>query len=402
MAMFRALRHPSFRLLWGSVFLGQLGYWFANIAFQWEVAHRTDNDPVALGVLYFVGFTPYLAFSLFAGVLADGRDRRLLLVGIQAASVAVALACFGLTLADATPPAVVLVLAFLAGCVITFLSPAHQSLIANVVPARDLGSAVPLQAAGLNLARIAGPALAGPAILLAGSTAAFAIFTATCVGSALLAWRIKVPARARVVATESVGRRLVGGLRHARERPPTAMALLVVAIASMFGSTFQAQLPLLGARVSADGGTAFLTLVVLGGLGSLVGVLLVARRRAPLPLPATAVLLAVLGAIVSVLGYVRSFPLMAVLMAVAGGVLFGVMTSINTLIQHVVDDDQRGRVLSLYFICWGGLLPVAGLAAGALIALAGIGTAFAVLGGVTAAFGVGIAAKALTRRPTAA
>ncbi len=391
MDMFRAMRHQPFRFLWGSVLLVQLGYWFTTITFQWQVAHLTGNDSLALGLLYFATFTPYLLFSLPAGVLTDSRDRRTLLLAALGCSIALAAACVVLAYLDAMPIAVVLVLAFLAGCVITVVSPANQALTANAVPAEDLASAVPLQSMGLNLARIAGPALAGPVLLVSGSTAAFGVYALTCVAALALAWRLRVPRFDPPGLRESTLRRVAAGIAHARSRPPALAALVVVAVTSVFGSAFQSQLPILGARVADDGEAAFLALVVVGGVGSLLGVVAVARRREPATLASAAGQLAVLGVVVGSLGLVRWFPLMAVLLAVAGGLTFSIMTSINTMLQRLVDDAQRGRVLSLYFLCWGGLLPFGGLGIGSLITLAGPVAAFGLAGLVAAVTGGAIA-----------
>ncbi|WP_285507207.1 MFS transporter [Actinokineospora sp. NBRC 105648] len=385
------MRHPQFRFLWGSVLLVQLGYWFATIAFQWEVARRTGNDPLALGVLYFAAFAPYLLFSLPAGALADSRDRRALLLTAQVCSIALATTCVVLSRLDATPTLAVLGLAFLAGCVITVVSPTNQALTANSVPAVDLASAVPLQSMGLNLARIAGPALAGPVLLFAGSTAAFSVYALTCVAATALAWRLVVRPRPIVVPGEGLRRRVLAGVAHARDRPPALAALLTVAVTSVFGSAFQSQLPVLGAQVAGESG--FLVLVVAGGVGSLAGVVAVASRARQATLVSAALQLAVLGAAVGVLGVVRSFAGMAVLMAVAGGLTFSIMTSINGMLQRLVADAHRGRVLSLYFLCWGGLLPFGGLGLGVLLRVAGAPVAFAVTGAVAVVAGLSIAAR---------
>src|SRR5690606_11517815 len=142
------------------------------VSFQWVVAQRTDNDPVALGVLYFCALAPFLFLSLPAGMLADSRDRRRLLAVTQVGAVGLAVTA---ALADLPVP-VVMLPAFLAGTVIVFVSTTSQALTANVVPLEDLSSAVPLHSAGINVARITGPALAGPVILVGGPTGAFGVY----------------------------------------------------------------------------------------------------------------------------------------------------------------------------------------------------------------------------------
>ncbi|GAA0708687.1 MFS transporter [Dactylosporangium roseum] len=395
--MFRALRHPPFRTLWALVILGQLGYWFSSIVFQWEVANRTGNDPLALGVLYFCGLAPFLLFSLPAGMVADSRDRRTLIILVQvAASLLAVTATLLAALAAMTVPAL-MVLSFLAGCVATVLSPASHALIAKVVPAEDMVSAVPLQSAGVNLARITGPALVGPVLMVGGPVSAFGAYAALSIGAAALAGRLAASVGpAASVPVETVRQRLTAGISHVRQRRPMLPALAVVSATSLFGSSYVAQLPLIGARVSADSDTAFLILVTLGGIGSLLGVLSVAWRGRRLGVASAASQLAALGVIVGLIGVTRSFPLIVVLMVLGGALSFSIMTSINSILQHVVDDAQRGRVLSLYFVCWGGLLPLGGLGLGGLVRMLDVGWAFACAGCLAVLAGLGIALR--TRR----
>lgn len=394
MDIFRAWRHRDFRFLWSTAILGQLGYWFSSITFQWIIAHRTDNDPVALGILYFCTFAPYLLFSLHAGVLADSRDRRKLMVGAQSCGVALAVACATLAIFDALPIPVILVMAFLSGSVTTLVSPTNQALTANVVPAQDLSSAVPMQSAALNLARVTGPALAGPVLIFGGSAGAFAVWLALTSSAAYLASRLRVRAVPDdAVRTESVPARIRAGINHARRRPPALLALCAVAATSVFGSSYVSQLPIIGARVSSDGDTAFLLLVAIGGVGSLGGALTVARRGDKATLAAAAVQLAFLGILVAIIGLTTSYPLVAAIMLIAGGLTFSIMTSVNTILQQVVDDAQRGRVMSLYFVCWGGLLPFGGLGLGLLIRSTSTTWAFIGYGLVALVAGVAIALR---------
>lgn len=380
--MFRAFRHPSYRSLWTVIVLCQLGYWCASVSFQWVVARRTDNDPFALGVLYFCLFAPYLLLSLPAGVLADSRDRRRLLIVTQSGTAVLAVTTALLSALVELPVAVIMLLGFLAGSVVVFTTAATNSLIANVVPLADLSSAVPIQAVGTNLARIAGPALAGPMILLGGPTGAFGVIAAFAIVAVMLAAGIAVTASASRARMEPILRRFVGGFRHARERSPAVPALLIVAATSLFGSSYLGQAPVLAAQVTDDHERAYLLLMTLSGLGALVGVLSVARRGLRTTLLSPVAQLVVLGMTVVAIGLTSSLPIMAALITLAGGLTFSIMNSLNSLLQHLVDDAQRGRVLSLYFVGWGGLLPIGGVLLGVLVRLRGVGEAFGLYGGL--------------------
>lgn len=397
--MFAAFQHRSFRLLWISALAIQLGHWFATLTFQWVLPHSTDADGVLLGVLYFCTFTPFLLFSLPAGTLADSRDRRAILLISQTFAVILASTCLVLSIIGALPPAVVLLLGFCSGCIVVLVSPANQALTANVVPPEDLAGAISLQSVALNLARISGPMLAGPLLLLTGATGAFAVYTAISVVALILLSRIRSVRPQRPSRAEGVIAQVHAGIEHAKARRPTVAVLGAVALASVFGSGFQAQLPVIGARISSDGDTAFLVLVLVSGIGALIGVLLVARMRHLPTLNEICIGLLGLGAVVAAMGSVRSYPVMVTMLIAAGILIFWVMTCANILIQDLVDDSRRGRVMSLYFLCWGGLLPFGGIGLGALMTTIGSPLAFAFFGAVAVLGGLIILAR--HRKPSA-
>lgn len=388
--MFTTFRFQPFRLLWTASLLMQVGHWFITITFQWVLPHSTDDDGVLLGLLYFCTFTPFLLFSLPAGALADNRDRRSILLISQSIAVALSAVCLTLSIVDLMPPAVVFLLGFVSGCIIILISPANQALTANVVPPRDLANAISLQSVALNIARISGPMLAGPMLWLTGATGAFAVYAAAGILALVMLHRIRITHTPSPAPSEGIISRVRAGISHARSRRPTLVVLVAVAFASVFGSGFQAQLPVLGARVSSDGDTAFLVLVAATGMGSLIGVMLVARLKRLPDLVAISAGLVGLGAIVIAMGSVTSYGLMVALLIAAGILTFWVMTSANILIQAIVDDAQRGRVMSLYFLCWGGLLPFGGIGLGTLMSLIGSPLAFAAVGTVAVAGGGGI------------
>jgi sugar phosphate permease len=188
------------------------------------------------------------------------------------------------------------------------------------------------------------------------------------------------------VAGERFGARIRSGLNHARTRPPAAAALAVVATTSLFGASYLAQLPALAARISADP-RAFVLLTSAGGVGSLIGVLSVGiRQHGPPSVTPAAAMLVLLGAVMVGLGFSRLLWLEVGLIAFAGGLQFGVMTHCASVIQQVVDDDHRGRVMSLYSLCWGGLLPVGGLMLGIGWHFAGALAALVASGSIAVAF----------------
>jgi MFS family permease len=395
MGWLRAMRWSAFRRVWLVVVLLQFGYWFSSISFQWLVARRTGNDPLALSLLYFCMLVPMLLFSLPAGVLADSRDRRRVILAAQGAAVAVSVTTAGLVALDHASPVAVMACGFAAGAVHAFAVPSSQAMIANVVPSADLRSAVLLQAAGMNLARLVGPAVAGALILGFGAFNSVLTYGGIGLATALAVGSVRgIAGTAPRPAPDSLMARIRSGLAHARRRPPAGVALVIVAVTALFGISYYGQLPALAALVSPDP-SAFLLLSALSGLGSLAGVALTAARGPVRPeATSAAVLLGLQGLVVACLGLAPTLWLLAVLVAVGGAVQFGIMTLCSAIIQTVVDDSHRGRVMSIYVLCWAGLLPVGALSLGAVWHLCGPLFAFGATGAATIA-----AAAALLKTP---
>ncbi len=377
----RGLRHRPFRVLWSTNFVTQVGFWMANVALQWQVNRLTGGDSLALGLLYFANLIPLLFVTPFAGVAADQLNRRRIVVTGNLAIGGLALLAALLLRAGVGTLLPLLVLAFGLGSLLAFNAPAGQALTANTVPPDDLGSAVSLQSAALNLARIAGPAAATPVLVAWGAAPAFLGYAATSFFTALVVSQITVERQA-VGATAPVLRRLRDGFAHARERRPALTALAMVGVSALFCSSYVALLPIFATDVLHAGDTAFTALVIATGAGAAVGALVSGVRTRPHSIRVlAAVCLALCAALVG-FSQVTVFGLSLVLAAACGALNFALMTGLNAVLQHAVDDELRGRVMSLYVLAWGGLIPVGALALGGLarwVGPAGAVSGFAVV-----------------------
>lgn len=383
----RAAANPNFRKVWTLSTLPQFGYWFSSIAFQWLIAQETGNSPIMLGFLYFVMLIPILLFSIPAGVLADRVDRRYILGACQLATVLIGLFTAILLWQGDPDLWIVLICGFAIGTAHSVATPASVALVANSVPAQDLSSAIPLQAMGMNLARMLGPALAGAVIFFGGTGESLLLYAATgVVGLIVLRGVPRLQAPKIAVAATSIFRQARQGIIHASEHQPAGLALAIVGICSTFGASYLAQLPVL-AENSSDTANAFMFLTSAGGLGALIGVFLVATRGGGRPSVTTpAIMLLTMGVVVTLLGHGPSLAVEMLLVAMAGGLQFGIMTTCNRVIQQVVSDSHRGRVMSLYSIMWGGFLPIGGLWLGVLIVVTGLTFAFTINGVIVIVF----------------
>ena len=381
------MRRSNFRKVWAVATSAQFGYWFSSIAFQWIVAQATGNSAIVLGFLYFVMLLPILLLSIPAGVLADRFDRRRIVIVCQSAIVVISLTTAALIHWGPPPLPALLLCGFAVGTAHSVATPAYTSLVADSVPSRDLPSAVPLQAIGMNLARILGPMLAGAIIFFGGEAASLLVYGLFGLLGLIVILRVPNGQLSRVAPPpDSMRGHIRDGFSHARRHPPAGVALAIVAVCSLFAASYLAQLPVLAAN-STEAQGAFVFLTSAGGVGSLIGVLLVATRASSNPsVTPAAVMLLVMAVVVAMLGYGPPIGWEMALVGTAGGLQFAIMTTCNRVIQQVVYDTHRGRVMSLYAITWGGLLPIGGLWLGLLIATAGIAIAFTVNGLIVGVF----------------
>lgn len=355
-------------------------YWFFTVTLQWLVAVRTDNDPVALGVIYFVTLSPLLLVSLPAGVLLDRFEVRRSMTWVQGLLVVLALLTVAATLFGFDNYWVLLLLSGLLGVSITVSNPAAAALAAFAVPREDLSSAVPLQALAMNVARTVGPALAGILIARWGPVSPLVLSAAAATVALVLAAGLPLERHVQAGPRDERPLSLRSGLQHAHARPPALLAVTLVALAMIFGASYLAQLPAIAAMTSGSD-VAFILLTTIGGLGSLTGVLWVAIRGGTSPNLRLAFLgCLALGSAVVMLALVRSMPLAVVALFIAGASQFLATTVSQYVIQAAVDDHYRGRVLSLFYWAWGGMMPVGGLLLGVLMALLGVSTALVLTG----------------------
>jgi len=363
---FRAWHHRPFRLLFSASMVGDVGYWISFIAIQAEMADITDDSAMWLGVLFFANLAPMLLFAPVTGVVADRVDRKVLLVVGRSVVAVIGLAIAVLILSDLASAGVLTFMAFLLGTTYAFLGPAQSAALANTVPAADLMSAVSMASAGNNLCRIAGPALAAPILDVWGAGWAFAIYAVASVVVATLIVPIRLVTRRVVDDGLGPWRRWRDGLRHARERPPAVRALVTMAVFSIFGAAQLALYPVFASDVFDRPTNDFTMIVVASGIGA-VGGAIGNAFRSTVPSLRTSLWWLVGFSIASIAFALSPGWWIALAFVMIGGFCyFSMTTALNTLLQHLADDEQRGRMMSLFIVCWGGLVPIGALWMGAV------------------------------------
>jgi MFS family permease len=385
--------------VWSTFIVGQFGFWIAFIALQATMSRLTDADGSWLGLLFFCNFSPMLVFTPIAGVVADRVDRkRVLMTSYSLMSVMMAgLAVVAFT--DQLSPARLLPFAFGIGSIFSFNAPASQAIVAHSVPSADLPSAISLQSGGAQLARVVGPTLAAPLLALWDEGAAFATYAVASVIVVLLLRRLQLSAYEPEHDDASFFRRLRRGFDHARERPPALALLSLLAMSSLFAAGYLSMLPVMANEEFAKGPTGFATLAAVAGIGSAVGALTTALRESIPTLRSTAVLVSGFGASVVAFSQVPTWTGALVLSIVVGVFYFSAMTTLNTLVQFLADENMRGRISSLFVMGWAGLVPFAGLWQGIVASRTDVRTSMLIAGAVTAVYALVLAALRGGKQP---
>jgi MFS family permease len=395
-----AFGHRNYRLFFAGQAVSLAGTWMQQVAQGWLVLTLT-GDPFWLGVVASAQFLPVMVLGLFAGILADVLPKRQTLIAVQAVMMLLAVVLTVLTATGVVQVWMIIVLALLLGCANAVDMPVRQSFAIEMVGPRDVGTAVAINSAMFNGARVVGPALAGLTIGAFGMALAFAInavsFLAVIVGLSLM--RDDELHRARLVERpRSIGAvvdNLHEGLSFVRHTPLVLLAVTTVGLVATFGMNFQVVIPPLAQDALGSDAAGYGFLMTASGLGALgAAVFLVVNGR---PRPVRIALGAIVLGVASIaLAMSTSYPLSLLLMVPVGAGGIAMAATANATIQLAVPDGLRGRVMAVYTTVFSASMPIGGLLMGVLASSIGILEAVAI-GGVLSLL-TGLAAYAWYRR----
>jgi MFS family permease len=377
----RALRHRNFRLFFCGQSVSLIGSWMTRLATSWLV-YRLTGSSLLLGVVTFAGQIPTFLLGPVAGVWADRWERRRVLLVTQLLAAVQSLLLAGLTLSGHVTVWEIVWLSVLQGLVNAFDMPARQSFLVQMVEGRtDLSNAIALNSTMVNGARLLGPALAGMIIAAVGEGYCFLIDGVSyfAVIASLLAMRVEGPAVAR--PTTSVVVQLKEGWSYVAGFAPIRTVLLLFAMVSFMGVPYTVLMPVFATKILHGGSNTLGFLMGAAGVGSLGAAVGLAVRKSVRGLyrviPAVA---AVFGGGLIAFSFSRNFWVSLALMAVTGFGMMQFAAASNTVIQTIVDEDKRGRVMSYYMMAYMGASPFGSLLAGALAPAAGAPGAVLVCG----------------------
>jgi MFS family permease len=363
----RALRHRNFRLFFGGQSISLIGTWMTRIATSWLV-YRLTKSSLLLGTVSFAGQIPTFLLAPFAGVLVDRMDRRKVLIWTQALAMVQSLALAALTLTHLINIHEVLALSVFQGVINAFDMPGRQSFLVQMVEDRgDLSNAIAINSSMVNLARLVGPSLAG--LVIAATSEGWCFFidgvSYIAVIASLLMMQVQVSAVKRAAA--SMADQLKEGWAYVSSFVPIRTILLLFALVSLMGMPFVVLMPVFAAQVLQGGPHTLGFLMGALGVGALVSALsLVIRKSVRGLLKMIPVAAGVFGIGLVGFGFSNMLWLSLLLMLITGFGMMQGMTASNTIIQTLVLEDKRGRVMSYYTVAFVGMAPFGSLLAGAL------------------------------------
>jgi MFS family permease len=395
---FAALTSRGYRIYLGGQSLANVGTWMQSIAQDWLVLDLT-HSATAVGVTMALQFLPMLALGAYAGVVADRRSRRRILLTTQSLNAAAAGALAVITIAGAVRPAAVYAFAFVSGLIFAFDGPARQAFATEVAPGGQLRAAIALNAAVFQSTRLIGPAVASVLIASVGTGWVFAVNAACYVGPTIGLLRLRpsdlTPAPAPASRREAGGLR--AAMRYLRGRPDILWTIFLVGMLGTFGLNFPIVLTAMAkSTFHGNAGTYGLFNIALA-IGSASGALVAGAAARPkrrvLVLAAAGFGLAQAAAAIA--------PDMAVFLAllVAMGFLnLAFQSMANASVQLAVDPELRGRVMGLYMLAFIGGTPIGAPVIGAITNHFGARAGMAICGAVPALAAVLVVA-AMARGP---
>jgi MFS family permease len=364
----RALAHKNYRLFFAGQSISLIGTWMTRIATAWLV-YRLTGSALLLGVVGFAGQIPSFLLAPLAGVLVDRWNRQRLLVITQVLAMFQSLALALLTMTGLIKMWHVIVLSVLQGLINSFDMPARQAFVVEMVEKReDLANAIALNSSMVNAARLLGPSIGGVVIAAVGEGWCFMIDAVSYI--AVIASLLAMTITARVIQPTNeanIFQQLREGWSYATHFAPIRNVLLLLALVSLVGMPYTVLMPVFANDVLHGGPNTLGLLMAASGVGALAGALFLAARKTVLGLGKFIPLMAgAFGAGLIAFSFTRVLWLSLALMVVTGLGFMVQMAVSNTVLQTIVDEDKRGRVMSFYTMAFMGTAPFGSLLAGSV------------------------------------
>jgi len=365
--LMRALAYRNYRLFFGGQGLSLIGTWMQQIAMSWLV-YRMTNSVFLLGLIGFTGQFPTVIFGSFAGVYADRLNRRNLLIATQTFAMLQAFLLAFLTLTGSVAVWHLIVLSIILGTVNAVDVPVRQSFVIDMVENKnDLGNAIALNSFMFNGARLVGPSIAGLLIAYVGEGVCFLLNGISFFAIILALMAMRTTQKVRQQSSDAVLHELKEGFQYAAGFAPIRYIILLVGLLSLLSMPYIVLMPVFARDILHGGSHTLGFLMGASGIGALAGALYLASRKSVIGLARLITIsTCVFGCGLIAFSVSRYLPLSLCLMLVTGFGMILSMASCNTIVQTVVDEDKRGRVMSFYAIAFVGMAPFGSLIGGSL------------------------------------
>ncbi len=367
-----ALKHRNYRLFLAGQGISLIGTWMQQMAMSWLV-YRLSNSALLLGVVGFSSQIPAFFATPFAGILADRYNRRRMLMATQTLAMIQALILSVLVLSQRIQIWHIVILSLFLGLVNAFDIPIRQSFTVEMVEKKeDLANAIALNSSMFNLARLLGPSIAGILIALAGEGICFLINGISYLAVIASLFLMKITPVEKEINKENVFSQLKEGVNYAFGFKPIRSILILLAAVSLMGVPYQILMPVFAKDIFKGGAGTLGLLVAMVGVGALGGAIYLALRKNIIGLGRIiAASTAVFGLGIFIFSFSKTLWFSLIIILFCGFGMMVQMASSNTILQVIVDEDKRGRVMSFYTLAFMGAVPFGSLLAGSLASAIG-------------------------------
>jgi len=385
--IFRALTHRNYRLFFGGQGISLIGTWMQQIAMSWLV-YRMTNSAFLLGLIGFSSQICSFFFSPFAGVLSDRWNRHHILVATQSLALVQAFILAYLTITGTIAVHHLIILSLFLGFVNAFDIPTRQAFVVEMVEKReDLGNAIALNSFLFNGARLVGPSIAGILISILGEGLCFFLNGLSFLAVIIALLSMKIPSNKRESEKIQILQGVKEGFIYAFGFPPIRSIILFLGWISLVGTANTTLMPVFAKDILHGDSQTYGFLMAAIGVGAIIGAIFLASRRSVLGLGRIiAIASGIFGIGLISFSLSQTLWLSMFLLLLTGLGMMVHMASSNTILQTMVDDDKRGRVMSLFAMAFMGMAPFGSLAGGSLAGMIGAPTTL-IIGGATCLLG---------------
>ena len=369
---FRALHHRNYRLFFGGQSVSLIGTWMQQLAMSW-LTYRLTHSTVLLGVVGFSSLIPSFLLAPFAGVLIDRWERYRVMIITQILAMIQAVVLALLVLTGMITVWHIIILSTLLGIINSVVNPVRHALIIDLVESKeDLSNAIALSASMFNVARLVGPSIAGVLISLVGEGVCFLINALSFIAVIISLLSMKVTSKERKMYRTPFWQDIREGFAYAFGFPPIRYILMLIAWTSLVGMSYNVLMPVFARDILHGGAHTFGFLMAGTGCGALIGSIYLATRKSVLNLERILVITSLLfgiGLILLSLSHVDWVAL--IFMMLIGFGMISQFAGCNTILQTIVEEDKRGRVMSLFIMTSIGTIPFGSLLAGSIAQVVG-------------------------------